>query len=163
MKKLIYTNSDGGLSIIIPASKESLEVVLGPLTDEEYVEHVRLRSIPEDALGVREIDDTDLPSSREFRAAWCDVTPDLNIDIDLVKAKEVQLEKLRIKRNVKLQETDVLMTRALETGVGIEELKVQRQALRDATEPLKALEVSGYNDELVITQILTLGSLNPES
>jgi hypothetical protein len=159
MNKIVYTRADGGVSIVVPAPKEILERVLGPLTNEEYQQHVISRSIPSDATNVRSIEETDIPSDREFRGAWCDVTPESHIDIDLVSAKEVQLAKMRSIRNEKLKDTDGLMTRALELGIGIEEIKAQRQALRDITEPLKALEVSGYNNEAILAQIKFLGTL----
>ena len=99
--KFVYTRpEDGGVSVVVPAPKADLEWVLGPLTDDEYRAHVLERSIPPDALNVREISDDDLPD-REFRNAWCDVTPESSIDIHSEKAKELALDKLRLKRQEK--------------------------------------------------------------
>ncbi len=163
MNKLIYTRpEDGGISIIIPAPKEILEKVLGPLTEEEYEKHVRDRSIPANALNVREINNEDLPTSREFRNAWCDVTANTTIDIDCTKAKEFALAKLRSQRNKQLDATDKDMTRALEEQNPnvVNSLKEKRTALRNITEPLKALDTAGkVNDNNLLDQIRQLSVL----
>lgn len=109
----------------------------------------------------REISEQDLPTTREFRDAWCDVTDLPTIDIDLTKAKEIQLTRLRFARNELLAKTDVDMLRATEIGNvdEINQLKQQRQALRDVTEPLKQLKVSGYNDNEILNTIKRLGTI----
>lgn len=163
MKKIMYSrSSDGGISIVYPSPKEKIEKILGALSGDDYHAHILRISIPEEALNVREIDDSDIPSSREFRNAWCDVTPDPMVDIDLSKAKDIQLELLRAIRNEALLKTDWLMTRALEDAdtQAINYLKIKRQDLRDATEPLKALKAEGYNDEEILDQIRKFGKLN---
>lgn len=165
MKKIIYTRpEDGGLSIVVPNTKEKVEEILGPITDEEYEAHVRKISIPDGALNVRDIDEEDIPLSREFRNAWCDVTPSKSIDIDCDKAKEIQLNKLRFSRNETLAESDVLITRAMENGEDITDLKAYRQQLRDITTPLKALKTAEiYNDEGLLDKIRSLGTFTPPS
>ncbi len=163
MKKIIYTRAeDGGLSIVIPAPQAALERVFGPLTVGEYEQHVREKSIPKNAINPRSIEDVDIPDSREFRNAWCDVTPEATIDLDCAIAKEIQLGKLRAARNVELANTDGLMARALELEdvAAIAALKVKRAALRDATEPLKALNAAGkVNCEVTLQAIRNLGVL----
>lgn len=164
--KFVYTRPVGhrdgeGVSIVVPAPKESLEKLFGPMTDDAYRAHVIERSIPK-GVDFREITDDDLPSTREFRNAWCDVTPESRIDIDLSKAKNIQLDRLRLARNEALKESDILMTRVLEDSdsQAINALKTKRQALRDATEPLKALDAEGkFNDEEILQSIRELGSL----
>jgi hypothetical protein len=100
-----------------------------------------------------------LPISREFRDAWVDVTPASTVDIDLAKAKEVQLSKLRAARDSELAKLDKELMIATELGTPTQVIKDQKQALRDVTEPLKALEIDGYNDEAVLQQIRILGNL----
>lgn len=145
MKRIIYTTPEGTVSIVHAAPKDRLELVLGPLTDDEYREHVYARSIPAEATNVREIDDEDIPADREFRNAWCDVTVESRIDIDCTKAKELKLSNLRVARNELLAATDVELTRALENGdeTKLSEVKAKRQVLREATEPLKSLDTDG--------------------
>lgn len=158
--KIVYTRpEDGGVSVVIASPKENIEKILGPLTQEQYEQHVMERSIPADALNVRFISDEDIPANREFRNAWVDVTPETQIDIDLERVKEMKLAELRAVRNAELEKLDKQFILALERGGDVEEIKAKKQALRDATEPLKQLEVSGVNDEEVLNTILELGKL----
>lgn len=161
MKKIMYTRvEDGGLSIVVPAAKEDIEKVLGPLTQEQYEQHVWERSVPSDAINPRLIDEGGIPDTREFRDAWCDATAPATVDISLVKAKDIQLAKMRAERNKKLEATDVEFMVAFEKGEDQTAIKQKKQSLRDATNPLKALSVSGYNDPQVLEQIRTLGTLS---
>lgn len=158
--KIMYTRpEDNGVSIVVAAPKEQLERVLGPLTQEQYEAHVMERSTPENALRVRIITDADLPGDREFRNAWSDVTAEAKVDIDLVKAKNLKLAELRAARDVELLKLDKELMIALERGDNLEGVKQRKKALRDATEPLKALQVSGVNDEAVLNQIRSLSVL----
>ena len=159
MEKLMYTSAqDGGLSIVIPAPRESLERVLGPLTEEEYEAHVWERSIPEDAINPRYILEGGLPPTREFRDAWVDVTPEAKVDIDLAKAKELKLKELRVARDIELRKTDVDFLTALSKGESLDGIKARKQVLRDATNPLKALSIKGPEEE-VLNQIRLLSVL----
>lgn len=160
MKKIMYTRADdGGLSVVIPAPKADIEKVLGSLTQEQYENHVWERSVPSDAINPRYVDADGLPADREFRNAWCDATPEAKVDIDLKKAKDLQLAKLRLTRNAKLEAADVEFMTKLEKGEDLTAIKDKKQNLRDATEPLKALSVDGYNTKEVLDQIRTLGTL----
>jgi hypothetical protein len=161
MKKFIYLSD--GVNIVIPAPKDRVEKVLGPLTDTEYEDHVRSVSLPEGVV-YRYVDDHDIPSSREFRNAWCDVTQESRIDIDLTKAKDIQLSKMRAERQKKFEELGFpyKLDSQLEEAIISKDTRDKLQSLRDATEPLKALEVSGYNDNAVLDQIKELGAFNGE-
>jgi len=159
MKKIMYTRADdGGLSVVIPAPKADIEKVLGSLTQEQYENHVWERSVPPNAINPRYVDIDGLPSTREFRNAWCDVTPEAKVDIDLVKAKDLQLNKMREERKPKLEASDTEFLLALEKGEDLTAIKAKKK-LRDTTDPLKALSVSGYNDPQVLAQIKLLGTL----
>lgn len=70
MKCIIYKNTDNQLSIVHPAPKENLELILGKLTDEEYEKHVWDKSVPADAINAKYIDANELPQDRTFRNAW---------------------------------------------------------------------------------------------
>jgi hypothetical protein len=161
--KYLYKRPDNSVAIIVGAPKASLEKELGPLTDEQYAEVIK-RSAPPEAEG-RFITEADYPPSlREFRDAWCDVAPGTQIDIDAAKAKEIQLERLRKERDALLAQTDVAMTRALEGGdeKEIAEIKATRQALRDATEELKAVVAQGVADEAFLADIKGKGRLKDD-
>lgn len=151
MNKIIYTRpDDGGVTILIPTPKEILEKVHGEMTDEQYEHRVRTRSIPMNAINVRDIFDVDIPQSRELRDAWCDVTPQSSIDISCQKAKDIYLEKLRQIRDEKLKKSDLDLMIANEFGDidEVERLKTYREQLRNATETLKAIDAAGkVNDK----------------
>lgn len=158
--KFIYTRpEDNGVSVVIAAPKESVEHVLGSLTEKEYESHLIAVSIPKDAINPRQLSDNDLPESREFRDAWCDVTSDNAVDINLVKAKEIKLIELRAQRNRMLELLDKEMIIALGKNQDIKSIEDKKQLLRDCTEPLKSLEVTGYNDQAVLDQIRSLAVL----
>jgi hypothetical protein len=133
-----------------------------PLTQEEYEAHVREKSIPDGALNIREIDESDIPNTREFRSAWCDVTSESIIDIDLSKAKNIKLTQMRDNRQKRFEELGfpVRLNPELEVALISQETRDKLQSLRDCTEPLKALGAEGYNDEAVLQQIRELGTLN---
>jgi len=160
MKKIIFTRRNGEVTIVIPNTKEKVEEMLGPLTEEAYEDHVRKQSIPVDAIKVREIDNEDIPANREFRDAWCDTTELSRIDIDCSKARDMKLEKMRFERNELLEEQDKKFMIAIEKEEDLTSIKAEKQRLRDLTEPLKALNVSGkVNDVALLQQIRDLSKV----
>ena len=159
MKKIIYTNTDGAVHIVIPTAKENIEQMLGPLTQQEYEDHIYERSIPAGSTKVRVIDDSDIPTTREFRNAWVDITKESRVDVCCTRAKNLALDKLRINRNNKLKETDSVFMQALETNdtKKLDDIKKIRKDLRDLTEPLKAIVTTDkVNDEVILQQLRDL-------
>lgn len=124
------------------------------------------KCVPSNAIHDREVENKDAPggsfNNREFRAAWCDVTPESRIDIDLAKAKEVKLSEMRDARQKKFEELGfpTRLSPELEEAIVSPENKAKLKVLRDATEPLKALNATGYNDETILEQIRQLGRLS---
>jgi pyruvate dehydrogenase complex dehydrogenase (E1) component len=113
-----------------------------------------------DIVSFREV--LEIPQDREFRNAWCDVTKEAKVDIDIKKAKDIKLKELREKRQPKLDELDKEMLKALENDDEVKkaEIKAAKQALRDITEPLKNLAVDGVNNNVLLQQIKDLGTFN---
>lgn len=91
-------------------------------------------------VSINEIQSNDIPADRYFRNGWVFRTG--IIDFNLHKCKNIQLNKIRRKRNPKLDDTDKEMFRARDNDdtVKQDELKIERRRLRDITEPLKALQ-----------------------
>jgi len=58
MKRIIYPNDDGGVSVIIPANNTKLTV-----------EQIALKDVPA-GKPYKIIEDTDIPTDRTFRGAW---------------------------------------------------------------------------------------------
>lgn len=158
--RLIYTSAEGVVCVVLPAPKEDVELILGPLTQEEYIAHIEEVSISPGASNIRWASVKELPADREFRKAWVDLEGSSHINIDVTKAKEDRLAALRVDRNERLKALDAETLKALDTGVGLEAVKAKKQILRDATEPLKALQTDGkVDDEELLAEIKRLSVL----
>ena len=77
--------------------------------------------------------DDAIPEDRTFRDAWADTTPELVIDIDMVKARDIHLERIRVKRNAELSKLDVQATKAQDIGDAetLAQIRARKQELRD--------------------------------
>lgn len=75
------------------------------------------------------------------------------IKINVEKAKEIQKEKIRIARKPLLERLDVEFVRALEFGTDVEEIKNQKQALRDITNLVTDAEITGSTVDEVTEQL----------
>ena len=147
MKKIVYTRKDGGISILIPTSKEKYEQMLGPLTDDQYEGHIariHTESLPNDIIKISQIEEEDIPTDREFRDAW--VCNDSKVEHDLDKAKDIQLARIRAIRETKFAELDKQVLIAIEAGNDFADLAKEKQKLRDITEPLKQLVPESIDD-----------------
>lgn len=152
--KIIYTNKDGSVSVIHPIPKKQIEVHLGQLTQTQYEKLVWERSVPADAINPRKVEDSDIPTSREFREAWVDVTPEAKVDVCCEKAKEVALEVLRRRRDEALVENDSAFVLAQKLGTDLTPVLAERERLCALTDPLKALDVTGkVNDATTLAQL----------
>lgn len=121
MKKIAVKRLDGGVSIIIPTSEATPELLeRDALAVVGYVSH-------------REIEDVDIPTDRTFRNAWTDNYPTVTVDVDIVKAKEIKKDQMRLLRKPKLEALDVQFMQALESGSDTTVIKTKKQELRDVT------------------------------
>jgi len=121
--KIVYKNPDDSVSLVTPAPIEHLMKVLGnDLTQEQYMDHVWERSVPENAVYPQWIEEEYLPD-QYFLAAWRFIDSD-NIEVDMDKAREVHMDNIRAVRNEKLQGLDI------ETLKG-NDVQAQKQDLRD--------------------------------
>ena len=92
----------------------------GDLHPNKYISH---REMPDDVI----------PTDRAFRDAWADTTPELTIDVDMAKARDIHLGRIRIKRNAELSKLDIQATKAQDIGDAetLAQIRARKQELRD--------------------------------
>ena len=81
----------------------------------------------------RQMPDEAIPTDRTFRDAWADTTPELTIDVDMAKARDIHLERIRIKRNAELSKLDIEAIKAQDMGnvETLAQIRARKQELRD--------------------------------
>jgi hypothetical protein len=155
-KRIIYTRPDGGVSIIVPdkamfdPASPVREPIKEKLVTEQDVFDWFLRSVvPEDAIDVRIIDLKDHPHllDRSFRNAW--EQSGGAIEVNMVKARNLHRDKLRVMRAPLLSELDIQYMLADELGDAKAKADIARRkkALRDVTAD-PAIEAAQTPDEL---------------
>ena len=113
MSKIIYTNSDGTVSIINPT---------GDVNDA-------IKDVPS-GLSYEIVEDSVIPTDRSFRNAW--IQNNKIIETDIAKAREIHKNNIRNARTPKLAELDIEFQKALETSSSTTDIVSKKQALRDA-------------------------------
>ena len=113
MSKIIYTDSDGTVSVIHP---------IGDVNDS-------IKDVPT-GLAYEIVDDSVISSDRTFRNAWKQNSK--VIETDMTKAKEIHKTNIRNARTPKLAELDIEFQKALETSASTTDIVAKKQALRDA-------------------------------
>ena len=88
---------------------------------------------PEKYVSHRDMPDEAIPTDRDFRGAWEDTTSPLVIDINISKAKDIHLNRIREQRNAALLVLDVQAVKAADQNklTELAEIKVKKQTLRD--------------------------------
>ena len=128
--RIIYTNPDDGMVIIIAPAYKSYQ------TDEETERKVIAQSVPE-GVSYRLVTESEYEaevaacSGRVFRDTWEDIEG--TIQVNMSKARDVQMDKIRDVRNKELVALDVPFMKALEAGDTDAQatLKAKKQELRD--------------------------------
>jgi len=133
MRKIIYTCSDGNLSIVGPVRN-----ILGEtLTTDAAIEQRAWDKLPEDAINPQYVDESVIPTDRTFRNAWTVEAGNVVVNID--KAKALTKDRLRAERKPLLEAQDVEFQRAQETGADTAVIIKEKQRLRDITKQVDAL------------------------
>jgi multidrug efflux pump subunit AcrB len=112
---------------------------------------------PNKYISHREMPDEAIPLDRTFRDAWVDTTPELTIDIDMDKARNIHLDSIRIERNAELSKLDIQATKAQDTGdvETLTQIRMRKQELRDLPANLASTLASAISiDELKAIQPL---------
>jgi hypothetical protein len=110
-QRIIYTNAEGGVSVIVPT--ESVELAL--------------KDVPE-GVAYEIVTTDEVPSDRTFRGAW--VMGDCCIDHDIDKCKAIGHDKRRAARAAEFAPLDEVIAKQI-PGVDAAEAEAARQAIRD--------------------------------
>jgi hypothetical protein len=137
----VIQRADGGVSFA-PIVRDQRD----DETDEEFLHACSRRLVAEhpDGVFMGTYDAATLPNDREFRNAW---TWDGAVTIDMVKARDIQREKLRTIRKPLLEALDIEMTRAYKDPALQDQIDAERHVLRDVTSD-PAIEAAQTPDEL---------------
>ena len=131
MSRIIFSNSDGTLSFIVPCLNE-----INPATGQPFtIQEIADKDIPAGISTYSIVEDSVIPTDISFRNAWVGVgigTTGGVISEDITKAKEIHKTNIRKARIPKLAELDVEFQKALETGASTTDIVAKKQALRDA-------------------------------
>ena len=112
--KIIYTNNESGVSVIIP-------------TGELSIEEVAAKDVPEGvAYEIVEVDA--IPSARTFRNAW--KLGDCCVEHDLDKCKAIGHDKRRAARAEEFAPLDEVIAKQI-PGNDPAEVEAERQLVRD--------------------------------
>jgi hypothetical protein len=112
---IIFTNSNGGVSVCTP-------------TGEISIEAVKEKDTPAGSLIVNI---SDLPTDNDFFDAW--ELADGVVTVNFSKAVEITKNRLRLERIPLLAAQDVAFQRAQELGADTTAIVVEKQRLRDIT------------------------------
>jgi len=126
--RIAIERADGGVSIMhIPEGAD-------PAAEVEKWQTTMLPG--EAAVGWHEISDNDIPTDRTFRSAW--KISDKAIAVDMDKARDIQMDRIRSARDAELAALDLPSLRAIEAGDDAKsaEIASQKQALRDLPQTL---------------------------
>ena len=113
---IIFSNSNGGVSVCIP-------------TGELDIHAVKAKDTPSTSIIVQ---DSELPQAdNDFFGAWELANGVVTVNLD--KAKEITKARLRAEREPLLAAQDVLFQRAQESGGDTTAIVAEKQRLRDVT------------------------------
>jgi hypothetical protein len=145
LKKFVaFTREDGGLSLLFP-NYEGMRTE----TEEDFIDRIIAKDIPANAVNhqiLSEADYIEFLEDKTFYKAW--FLQNGAIEINLVKAKEIKINDLRIIRDEKLKELDVQYMRADESGDSALKATIadQKQELRDMPQVAEQIEFQSIDE-----------------
>jgi len=137
MNRLSFSRPDGGVSFFDnPHSidPDALEAHLRRKTPNAAGGFYQ--AVSDDWIRGADVGDSEIPTDRTFRNAWEDNN---GIKVNILKAKDITKNRLRIERKPLLEAQDVAFQRALETGASTAEIVKEKQRLRDITKQVDTL------------------------
>ena len=139
--KTVIKCIDGSVAVMTLVEGADLKTALrkwGDVNPGKYISH-------------RQMEDSAIPTDREFREAWADTTPEAVIDINMVKARRIHLDRIRAKRDAELARLDIEGIRAEDLGLvdDLAKIRAKKQILRDIPQTIQvALDMAKTVDEL---------------
>ena len=121
--RLVYQDQSGNLAVVVPAPDflDSTNGTMDKLVNDSIPIGTQYHVVSSDLI----------PSDRYFRGAWT-IDDGTKINVDLIKARKIHLDNLRIIRNEKLNALDIIFMQALEKKDGSElVISQKKQKLRD--------------------------------
>jgi hypothetical protein len=113
MKRIIYQNSEGGISVIIP-------------TGELPIEEVAAKDVPE-GVAYEIVEDDAIPADRFFRNAW--VANGAAVEVDLDQAKSIGHDIRRTQRAEEFAPFDNIIAKQI-PGADASEAEASRAQIR---------------------------------
>lgn len=146
-KLFVLKRTDGGITVLQILNNEdgtypTIEETIAKMQPDTQKEIVSWREI--------EPKEEYFPRDLTFRDAWCDVTPEPKIDIDMPKARNIHRNRLRELRKPKLDALDIESMKAViaKDEKKTNEIEAKKQVLRDVTiHP--AIEAASTPEELM--------------
>ena len=129
MKRIIFTNEDGSIGVIVP-TKEGLA--------KFGIDGLAKKDVPE-GKAFRIVDEEEIPSDRTFRNAW-ETDAEVAVKVNIPKAKGITKDRLRAERDVLLKDLDTQFIRAQESKADTTAIVAEKQRLRDITDEVHKLE-----------------------
>ena len=133
---IIIKRDDGGVSVLHTKNPKA--------TDQEVeLEIAKWESTGKKAVSWRRGTKTHIPTDRTFRNAWKDDSP--RVSVDMPKAREIHMDRIRAERNAKLASLDVEALKALESGdtARISIIAEEKQKLRDIPQTFDLSKAKG--------------------
>lgn len=137
MKHILYTRTDGGITITYNVLESEVEKEAEKVIDAwhnmpESPNIANWNSLYGEIKTYRTIDAGLLPD-RLFRNAWFDNKDKEAVDVNMDKARSIHMNRIREMRDQKLTELDKELSKATEQNsvFDIQRIKVEKQRLRD--------------------------------
>lgn len=128
MKRIVYTQVDGVLAVIIPSPNWS-----------GTIEELARKDVP-NGLDYSIVDTSKIPTDRTFRAAWEKGTNSKPVKINMDKARNIHMGRIRKARDKEMAQLDIEQLKG-------NDVAVQKKTLRDLPDTLD-LTVASTPDEL---------------
>lgn len=131
-KRIVFTRADGCVSIVVPAPKARR----AGESEEDFLSRVAARAVPAGTADAAVCDLADIPADRTYRGAW-KLAGD-GLDVDMPKAREIHMGRIRAARDAELLRLDIPQQRALvaKDDAEVRRLEAEKQALRNIPQTL---------------------------